>query len=266
MNSLNPPSRSPLSARARAAFTLVELLVVIAIIAILAAMLLPVLSTAKTKAKIQQAKMEITQIVDAINRYEAQNNKFPASTNAMALVVGTRDDYTCGGNFGLNADGTTPAVVPIRPGSPIVTNNSEVIAILMDWTNFPNGQVAWANVNHVKNPQRTQYLNAKLAQDVNQPGIGPDGVYRDPWGTPYIITLDLNYDEKARDSMYSKQGISGQNGKSINGLIWNDVAKSFEAAAPVMVWSAGPDKKIDTSGNVPANAAPNKDNIVSWRQ
>jgi hypothetical protein len=35
-----------------------------------------------------------------------------------------------------------------------------------------------------------------------RPGVGTDLVYRDPWGNPYIITLDLNYDEKARDACY----------------------------------------------------------------
>ena len=45
-----------------------------------------------------------------------------------------------------------------------------------------------------KNPQRISFLNAKLTGDVTSPGVGTDYVYRDPWGNPYIITLDANYD------------------------------------------------------------------------
>ena len=37
----------------------------------------------------------------------------------------------------------------------------------------------------------------------------------------------------------------------------------LEVGAPVMVWSAGPDKLIDPNG--PANRAANKDNILSWK-
>jgi len=38
----------------------------------------------------------------------------------------------------------------------------------------------------------------------------------------------------------------------------------FEANAPVMVWSAGPDGMIDDKQD--ANHGANKDNVLSWKQ
>ena len=42
------------------------------------------------------------------------------------------------------------------------------------------------------------FLNATMSGDPTLPGVGPDLVYRDPWGNPYIITMDLNYDEQVQ--------------------------------------------------------------------
>ena len=64
------------------------------------------------------------------------------------------------------------------------------------------------NQGHVKNPSKTHYLNATMAGNNTSPGIGPDGIYRDPWGNPYIITIDLNYDDKARDAFYRLPAVS----------------------------------------------------------
>ena len=57
-----------------------------------------------------------------------------------------------------------------------------------------------------------------MSSDTVSPGIG-HGVYRDPWGNPYIITMDLSYDDQCSDFLYSHQvvsQISGQTG--LNGL------------------------------------------------
>ena len=62
----------------------------------------------------------------------------------------------------------------------------------MDITNYPDGSGATANVSYQKNPQQTIFLNAKMVADTNTwPGVGPDLVYRDPWGNPYVITHGL---------------------------------------------------------------------------
>ncbi|HEU6448853.1 MAG TPA: prepilin-type N-terminal cleavage/methylation domain-containing protein [Verrucomicrobiae bacterium] len=61
------------AARFRSAFTLLELLVVIAIIAILAALLLPVLARAKASAKASQCANDIRQILLATKMYVDDN-------------------------------------------------------------------------------------------------------------------------------------------------------------------------------------------------
>jgi hypothetical protein len=163
-----------------------------------------------------------------------------------------------------------------------IRTNSEVIGILMNLTNYPNG-VMTENTNYQKNPQQTIFLNAKMSgydptalpPDPNPPGgVDITGVYRDPWGNPYVISMDLNYDEQCRDAFYCSNFVSSMKGDNSNpgwnGLVNPDTTKAdgFQYHGKVMVWSAGQDKKIDVTtfnGQGSANSGVNKDNVISWQ-
>jgi hypothetical protein len=86
------------------------------------------------------------------------------------------------------------------------------------------------------NPRQNQYFQAKFVTDKISPGIGTDGVLRDPWGNPYIVSLDLYSQSVCSDPVYG----------SVPGS--------------VMIWSFGPDKTATTDPNDPLN----KDNVKSW--
>jgi prepilin-type N-terminal cleavage/methylation domain-containing protein len=254
--------------RTSSAFTLIELLVVIAIIGILAAMLLAVLPGVTNAGKKTKAKLEAQAIATAVEQYDSAYGRFPVSQQAQTAASANVSpanpdggDFTYGGVFKGGSVFT--------PG--YQATNAEVIAILMDLTNYPGGG-STINTNHQKNPQKTIFLNAKMSgwdgTGTPQPGVGNDLVYRDPWGNPYIISMDLNYDDQCEDAFYSLQAVSQQNGQAgYNGLVnstdVNGAGNHFRYHGKVMVWSVGQDGKIDP--NDPATDSENKNNVLSWQ-
>lgn len=64
----------------KSAFTLVELLVVVAVLAILAAIALPNFHEAQTRSKVSRAKADMRSITTALEAYHADNNRYPPST------------------------------------------------------------------------------------------------------------------------------------------------------------------------------------------
>mgnify|MGYP000859090456 FL=1 len=280
--------------RSRRGFTLIELLVVIAIIAILAALLLPALARVKVQAQVKKAHLDVGSIANAIHTYEADYSKFPVSSagtiSALSEAARQGEDFTYGtkgvscvgpsGPNGMDQGFSTPAggaLQKVEAMGSYQTNNAEVMAVLLDVESWPNSpSQPTINKGHVKNPNKTRYLNATMAGNNEMPGVGTDGTYRDPWGNPYIITIDLNFDDKARDAFYCQQAVSedpADANKGLNGLILKrdsngnpapvNGRRVFEANAPVMVWSAGPDTRIDPHAKATQGA--NKDNVVSWK-
>ncbi len=297
---INLMNMSPKSRNSkRSGFTLIELLVVIAIIGILAGMLVPALGAAKTKAKVAQTQSDVQNLMGAITTFNTDYGRFPIAKSVRQQLQPVNPNNNAGNpdfTFGtVNADGTPVrdnngaviATAVVNPNPLPNASNREIIAALRglnpDW-----GNTAW-NRNNALNPERKGYLNVKdRARKVNgvdtgEPGaVGGDGVYRDPFGMPYIISLDANFDNRTRDAFYRLESVSagGDAAKPNRGLLGlskatgpnsssgETSAGSFEVNAPAMVWSFGPDRKADSG--VPATLSAGKktvnfDNVTSWK-
>ncbi len=269
------PGRAPREAgTSRRGFTLIELLVVIAIIAILASMLLPVISLVQKSAQKTKAKLEISQIGAAIQQYESQYSRLPVSTYVQQLGSNW---VTFGGSNYINASSTSwpPQPAPAN----YISSNSDVMAILLNITNFPNSTAFTVNTNYQKNPMQTIFLKATMVSDASSPGVGTDLNYRDPWGNPYIISLDMNEDNKTEDLFYYEAAVSSstgvQGGPGLNNLVYQPTASggdgNYAYHANYMIWSMGPNGPFNHSpssfdATKSALDPSNKGHITSWQQ
>ena len=191
---------NPITRRVRAGFTLIELLIVIVIIAILASVAFPVTAMVMDAARNAEAKNEVKNIANAISMYQLEYGKLP-------LPPGSSGDIE------------------------LSTDNGNLIAVL-----------SGINVDDL-NPREKTFYEAKRAKGVEQQ-MPTGGMYgedeqiylADPWGGPYYVMIDADYDNSLR-------GIPGMEGE--------DLRKSFAA------WSEG---KPTSDGNV----APVRKWHTSW--
>jgi prepilin-type N-terminal cleavage/methylation domain-containing protein len=169
-------ARTSLRKPQAAAFTLIELLTVIAIIAILMGLLFPVIGSAKDNARRASAAAAVRNIVNACKNYYGDYGKFPPYTAAL------------GGNSSFYSYGD------IAAGSCTVTNEN-----LFDILRAISRN---ANNNNAMNTRQVKYFEMKIASDVNNPRdgfidgsqfvSGTPGQLMDPWGAQYCVVLDAS--------------------------------------------------------------------------
>ena len=156
------------------AFTLIELLVVIAIIIILAGLLFPAFRGVQNQAKRTQAKNDLTQIVTAVNAFYTEYGKYPLVT-ADTTISGT----------------TTPS-------------SADLFYTL-------RAVASGANANNAVNPRQIVFINPPYVKDPANPrsGIGTTtgaGQYYDPWGKPYRVGIDGDYDNQLANPYNANTG------------------------------------------------------------
>ena len=239
------PSQEPTTQLQRGAFTLVELLVVILIIAILAGILIPAVARAKTKAKVVSAKVDMAGLVMAIKSYHNDYSYWPYPKLHYANEY---LDLT----FGLPLNSVSDPDI-------IYNDNSSLMRILMA-------------EESARNPKKYKYIEPKesLLENIDKrngfPGVSTSGRYHDPFGNPYIVSVDYNGDGNCTDAFYGHPDVTGS--ASI-GLVGKGAGGPYVLKGKVMIWTFGPDKEFDedpdSSGDKGAMNRYNADNILSWR-
>ena len=189
----------------KAAFTLMELLLVIVIIVILVGLAFPVFQGVLERAKKLQAKNDLTQIVTAVNAFYTEYGRYPLVT----------DD--------------TP-----------IANNSDLLYTL-------RGVAYGANLGNAVNTRQIVFISpAEDTSQTNPKGkIGSTGQFYDPWGQPYKIVIDGNYDNQITNPYTADTG-----------------AGPGTLKQGVLAWSYGKDTKLGNNGD---GKYKNSDDVISWQ-
>lgn len=226
--------RSSLPARPDSAFTLIELLTVIAIIAILMAMLFPMITGAKEAARRAKAKQDCLAIVHAIEQYSTDYQQNPRIDPSAVPPAGGVPDDACG---------------DVAAG--MSNRNSALFNTLRDIDRTPNA-------NHGQNPKHQIFFGAPAVSSNAKPkegfletagtAGGSQGSLYDPWGVEYNIVIDTNSDNVISVNNYYED-FDGDDVPRVN-------AGAF---------ALGRDKTLGKAGNKKyKDGADVSDDILSW--
>jgi prepilin-type N-terminal cleavage/methylation domain-containing protein len=230
----------------RSAFTLVELLVVIAIIVILMSLLLAGMRMAKRATRKTEAHNTAHQIVAALNAYFTEYAKFPSI-----------DD--------TSLPGTPPADTVV--GDPAMGTHLPNNTIFFSLRSIPKGP----NADYRVNPKKVVFYEGTAAS-VNAAGRARNGFYDrtsnggvpqpaedsclyDPWGHQYGIILDGNGDDRIDLTGFY--------------IDFSDTNPTSGRASrhKVGAFSMGEDETLGTSGNhFFRNGTEPSDDVVSWEK
>lgn len=162
--------------RAVVAFTLIELLTVIAIIAILMGLLFPVIASSINQTKRADANIAVKSIVTGCQQYLNDYGKFPEVPSAMATDFMSFGDMNTGG---------------------CKEHNDKLFDVLRNINRSGPGA-------HPLNPRQKPYMDTKAATDTQHPRGGfvdgsqfppaEQGRFMDPWGKEYCVILETDGD------------------------------------------------------------------------
>jgi prepilin-type N-terminal cleavage/methylation domain-containing protein len=232
--------------RTRSGFTLIELLTVIAIIAILMGLLLPALNAAKNAAKKSQAKNDLTQFVTAVKAFYTDYGVYPIDPSSQA---------------GVPKD--------VEYGASGETHNQDIVNVLRADTNPSDTLVSGSTAISV-NTREVVYLDVPLVKDNSSPknglsGASTQGPYNDgkggdwydPWGAPYIVAIDGNYDGYIQPTGSSK-GVLLQY-TDLNYVTYQG-ANAIQSGC--IAGSFGADRTQGIGGNMKFQGS---DDVLSWQ-
>lgn len=180
-----------LSAQRHTAFTLIELLIVVAIISILAAIAVPNFLEAQIRAKVSRVKADMRTIATALETYHVDNNRYP-ETFVMARWERFRPL-------------TTPIAYITSVPNDIFHKQVEEGEVGIDWG--PRNGAFKMGATPIENPSRW--------------AISSDGPDRDEDSSPIKAYPGFSWEVfTGQDSAYGYMIYDPTNGTVSNGDIW----------------------------------------------
>jgi prepilin-type N-terminal cleavage/methylation domain-containing protein len=215
------------SFRSAAAFTLIELLTVMAIIAILVGLLLTGIQIAKDMAHKSEARVALAGITTAVRHYYTEYGKYPLGARVP--------------------DPNSPTDVLFGDSK---ISNRELFDILR------NVGPDFSTPNPY-NPKGIPFLESRIAADPNAPksGFAPQdagtvkkGSFVDPWGNEYRTAIDADGDNR------------------ITNLPYSDFQGNNAPAVGVAAFSIGKDGALGRKGDgAYRTGGTTSDDILSWQ-